>query len=215
MGRYADTHHRSIAEREDFWRERAALIHWQQPFEKVLDYTRPPFRSWFKGGLTNLCHNAVDRHVAARGGQKALVWISTETNEEKTWTYAQLADEVNAFAAILRSLGVGRGESEIAQVPLRVRLQNDRFLEVREGVLVAAGVEHPDARHELIVSHRAHDGDLTLAALPLTSHGMNPPGALRTQVACRGERPFPRISPDFPRGSGAVGCGAADRADRG
>ena len=47
-----------------FWREKAALIDWQTPFTSVLDHSRPPFAKWFVGGRTNLCHNAVDRHVA-------------------------------------------------------------------------------------------------------------------------------------------------------
>ena len=56
--------------RDAFWAEQAALIDWQRPFQQVLDYGRPPFARWFVGGETNLCHNAVDRHLAARGGQR-------------------------------------------------------------------------------------------------------------------------------------------------
>ena len=76
-----------ITDRDAFWREEAALIDWQTPFTAVLDYSKPPFAKWFVGGRTNLCHNAVDRHLAARGDQKALVYISTETGETKTYTY--------------------------------------------------------------------------------------------------------------------------------
>ena len=61
----------------------AALVDWQTPFTPVLDYSRPPFARWFVGGRTNLCHNAVDRHLAARGDQKALIYISTETGERQ------------------------------------------------------------------------------------------------------------------------------------
>ena len=50
--------------RDAFWREQAALIDWQKPFAQVLDYSKPPFARWFVGGETNLCHNAVDRHLA-------------------------------------------------------------------------------------------------------------------------------------------------------
>ena len=66
---------------------------------KVLDYSQPPFAHWFVGGETNLCHNAVDRHLAARGDQKALVWISTEVGQEATYTYRELHAEVNRCAA--------------------------------------------------------------------------------------------------------------------
>src|SRR5262249_16382373 len=82
---YRDFHRRSITDREGFWAEEAKRIHWQKPFGKVLDYARPPFAKWFVGGETNLCHNALDRHLSARADQAALVWISTEVNATKTY----------------------------------------------------------------------------------------------------------------------------------
>ena len=72
-GEYKAFHRRSIEHREGFWAEQAQLVDWHKPFERVLDYSRPPFAKWFVGGQTNLCHNAVDRHLAARGDQNALV----------------------------------------------------------------------------------------------------------------------------------------------
>ena len=95
MTTYREFHRRSISDREGFWAEQAKLIDWHKPFGKVLDYSRPPFAKWFVGGETNLCHNAVDRHLAARGEQKALIYISTETGEEKSFTYKELYREVN------------------------------------------------------------------------------------------------------------------------
>jgi propionyl-CoA synthetase len=86
---------RSIADRDGFWRGEAGRIDWHKPFSKVLDYSRPPFAKWFVGGETNLCHNAVDRHLAARGGQKALVWISTEVDQVRSFSYNELFREVN------------------------------------------------------------------------------------------------------------------------
>jgi propionyl-CoA synthetase len=64
MTKYAEFHRRSIADRDGFWREEAKFVDWHKPFERVLDYSRPPFAKWFVGGETNLCHNAVDRHLA-------------------------------------------------------------------------------------------------------------------------------------------------------
>src|SRR5512147_2962210 len=109
-GEYKAFHRRSIQEREGFWAEQAQLVHWHKPFERVLDFSRPPFAKWFLGGRTNLCYNAVDRHLPARGEQKALVYISTETGEEKAYTFRELHAEVNRFAAAMRSLGVGKGD---------------------------------------------------------------------------------------------------------
>src|SRR5918912_3621143 len=100
MTTYRDFHRRSLQDREGFWREQAALVHWQKPFEKVLDYSRPPFARWFVGGETNLCYNAVDRHLAKRAEQKALVWISTEVDEERSFTLRELAAEVNRTASM-------------------------------------------------------------------------------------------------------------------
>jgi propionyl-CoA synthetase len=115
---YKSFYQRSIAEPEAFWAEEAKRIDWHKPFTKVLDYSKPPFRSWFVGGETNLCHNAVDRHLSTRGDQKALVWISTEVDQTRTFTYRELYDEVNRCAAMLRALGVGKGDRVLIYMPM-------------------------------------------------------------------------------------------------
>jgi len=111
-------HRRSIADRDGFWREEARRIDWHKPFSQVLDYSRPPFAKWFVGGETNLCHNAVDRHLAARGDQTALVWISTEVDQVKSYSYRELHREVNRVAAMMQSLGVKRGDRVIVYMPM-------------------------------------------------------------------------------------------------
>ncbi|MBV9362491.1 MAG: propionate--CoA ligase [Betaproteobacteria bacterium] len=118
MATYREFHRRSLQDRDGFWAEQAKLIHWQRPFQKVLDYSKPPFARWFVGGETNLCHNAVDRHLEARGNQKALVWISTEVDQTRTFTYRELHAEVNRAAAMMQSLGVKRGERVIIYMPM-------------------------------------------------------------------------------------------------
>jgi propionyl-CoA synthetase len=115
---YREFHQRSITDREGFWREESRLIHWHRPFGKVLDYARPPFAKWFVGGETNLCHNALDRHLAARGEQTALVWISTEVDGEKHFSYRELHAEVNRAAAMMQSLGVRKGDRVIIYMPM-------------------------------------------------------------------------------------------------
>ena len=115
---YQGFYARSIADPEGFWGEQAKLIEWNHPPAKVLDYAHPPFRSWFVGGETNLCFNAVDRHLVDRPNQPALVWISTEVDETRTFTYAQLHDEVNRFAAILGGLGVAKGDRVLIYMPM-------------------------------------------------------------------------------------------------
>ena len=114
---YKETYRRSIDEPEKFWAEEARAIHWHKPPQRILDYTQPPFRKWFAGGETNLCYNAVDRHLADRADQLALVAISSETNVTREITYAELYREVNAFAAILRKLEVERGDRVVIYMP--------------------------------------------------------------------------------------------------
>jgi propionyl-CoA synthetase len=118
MTSYKEFHARSIADRDAFWAEQARLIDWHTPPQRTLDYSRPPFAKWFVGGTTNLCHNAIDRHQDTRGEQAALVYISTETGEEKTFTYKALYREVNRFAGILKGQGVGRGDRVLIYMPM-------------------------------------------------------------------------------------------------
>src|SRR5437763_7839319 len=118
MASYRDVYRRSIDDPSGFWSEQAKLIEWHKPFTKVLDYSKPPFRSWFVGGETNLCYNAVDRHLSIRAKQPALVWISTEVDATRSFTYAELHDEVNRFAAMLQSMGVGKGDRALIYMPM-------------------------------------------------------------------------------------------------
>jgi len=118
MTSYREFHRRSIHDREGFWAEEAKRIDWHKPFGKVLAYEKPPFAKWFVGGETNLCHNAVDRHLAARGDQLALVWISTETDRTARYTYRELHAEVNRAAAMMRALGVKKGDRVIIYMPM-------------------------------------------------------------------------------------------------
>jgi len=114
---YEEVYRRSIERPEEFWAEAAQAIHWHRPPQQILDYSRPPFRRWFVGGQTNLCYNAVDRHLAERANQLALVAVSTETQVTRELSYAELYREVNAFAAVLKSLEVGRGDRVVIYMP--------------------------------------------------------------------------------------------------
>jgi len=136
---YREFHRRSIADREGFWGEQASLVHWRKAHSKVLEYARPPFAKWFVGGETNLCHNALDRHLDARAGQKALVYISTETGEEKSFTYGELHAEVQRAAAMMIALGVGRGDRVIVYMPM-----------IPEAIFVILGCARIGAIHSVV-----------------------------------------------------------------
>ncbi|MDQ2735490.1 MAG: AMP-binding protein, partial [Pseudomonadota bacterium] len=116
--RYADLYRRSIDDPNGFWAEQARLIDWQRPFDTVCDASRPPFVQWFTGGTTNLCHNAIDRHLPARAAQPALIHVSTETASEHVYSFAELHAEVQCMAAILLSLGVRKGDQVLIYMPM-------------------------------------------------------------------------------------------------
>jgi propionyl-CoA synthetase len=118
MNSFADFYRRSIEDRDAFWAEQARMVEWHAPPQTVCDYDKPPFARWFVGGQTNLCHNAVDRHLQDRADQAALIFVSTETEQEKTYTYRDLHAEVRRMAAVLQSLGVAKGDRVLIYMPM-------------------------------------------------------------------------------------------------
>ncbi|MBA5688676.1 propionate--CoA ligase [Rugamonas apoptosis] len=115
---FADFYQESIDEPANFWGREAQAIDWQTPYTQVLDYSKAPFAQWFVDGRTNLCHNAVDRWLEKQGEQPALIAISTETHQEKVYSFRQLHAEVCRMAAILIGLGVGQGDRVLIYMPM-------------------------------------------------------------------------------------------------
>ena len=115
---YADFYRQSIDQPDAFWTEQAKLIDWFAPFTQVCNYDKPPFVNWFEGGKTNLCHNAVDRHLVTRGGQAALIYVSSETGIEKTYSFNELHLEVQRMAASLQAMGVVQGDRVLIYMPM-------------------------------------------------------------------------------------------------
>ena len=118
MTSYADFYRQSIDQPDAFWTSQAKLIDWFKPFDRVCNYDKPPFANWFEGGKTNLCHNAVDRHVATRGDDAALIYVSSETGVEKTYSFKELLAETQRMAASLKALGVGKGDRVLIYMPM-------------------------------------------------------------------------------------------------
>ncbi|MES2784410.1 MAG: propionate--CoA ligase [Pseudomonadota bacterium] len=118
MTGFAQFHRQSLQDREEFWEQQSRLIAWHKPPETICDYSKPPFARWFVGGQTNLCHNAVDRHLINRSDQPALIYVSTETNTERTYTFRELHHEVQRAAAALKSLGVRRDDRVLIYMPM-------------------------------------------------------------------------------------------------
>jgi len=118
MTSYADFFRRSIHDRDAFWAEQARLVDWKTPPPQICDYSKPPFAKWFVGGVTNLCHNAIDRHLKERADQAALIFVSTETNQEKVYSFRELHCEVQRMAAVLQELGVKKGDRVLIYMPM-------------------------------------------------------------------------------------------------
>lgn len=116
---YQETYRRSIADPRAFWAQAARHLHWYRSWDRVLDDADPRFCRWFPGGLTNLCFNAVDRHVLRGAGDRtALIWDSPSEGRVETITYSQLLRRVTSFAAVLRSLGVQKGDRVAIYLPM-------------------------------------------------------------------------------------------------
>ncbi|WP_445258546.1 propionyl-CoA synthetase [Nocardioides aurantiacus] len=119
MSAYADLYERSLEDPEGFWLEAAAALEWEVAPRKALDDSNAPFYRWFPDASLNVCHNALDRHVAAGHGERtALVHDSPVTGSITRLTYAELLDQVARFAGVLRGLGVGRGDRVVIYMPM-------------------------------------------------------------------------------------------------
>lgn len=104
---------------ENFWEEAAQDIDWFSLWDKVFDKDQGIYGRWFTGATCNTCYNAIDRHVDnGRANQDALIYDSPITNSKRTYTYAQLKEEVQALAAVLKDKGVTKGDRVIIYMPM-------------------------------------------------------------------------------------------------
>mmetsp|Transcript_10039 Transcript_10039/g.32929 ORF Transcript_10039/g.32929 Transcript_10039/m.32929 type:complete len:701 (-) Transcript_10039:274-2376(-) len=125
LAEYDEMYARSVADPSAFWADIADSFHWERRFDEVVDANFDStkgkvFSSWFSGGTTNLCYNALDRHVAAgKGDQVAFYHESNEEGEElPAWTYAQALAEVQRLANALRGAGVKKGDRVTLFMPM-------------------------------------------------------------------------------------------------
>ncbi len=119
MSRYRDLHARSLADPESFWAEQAEALHWERPFDRVLNADGAPFYRWFEGGRLNTCYNAVDRHVEAGHGQRtAIIHDSPVTGAKAKLTYAELRDQTARLAGVLQGFGVAKGDRVVVYMAM-------------------------------------------------------------------------------------------------
>jgi acetyl-CoA synthetase len=114
----ADWYDRAEADREGFWAEQAERLHWEQKWERVLDWDNAPFAKWFVGGKLNVAYNCVDRHVEAGYGDQVAFHWEGEPGDTRTITYADLKREVCKTANALAELGIGAGDRVAIQLPM-------------------------------------------------------------------------------------------------
>lgn len=118
MGGYREIFRTSLDDPAAFWAQAAAAVAWTREPQRILDDTRPPFYRWFPDGELNTCFNALDRHIAQRGDQPALIYDSPVTGTKRSYTYRELLDETACFAGALRGLGVGKGDRVVLYMPM-------------------------------------------------------------------------------------------------
>ncbi|MEA3077316.1 MAG: acetyl-CoA synthetase [Actinomycetota bacterium] len=103
---------------EAFWAHQArTLIDWFDDFETTVEW-KLPFAEWFTGGTLNVSYNCLDRHVANGKGAKVAFHWEGEPGDKRTITYAELLDEVQRFANVLKDLGVERGDRVNIYLPM-------------------------------------------------------------------------------------------------
>jgi propionyl-CoA synthetase len=119
---HSEYHKTYAAWRKDpdaFWREAAEPLHWFKPPERIFSPDEGVYGRWFVGGETNTCYNCIDRHIAAgRGADRALIFDSAMTGEKRSLSFDQLLEEVQAVAAVLKNLGVGKGDRVVIYMPM-------------------------------------------------------------------------------------------------
>lgn len=116
--RYPATYAAWQKDPEAFWAEAAKAIDWIKPPEKIFDASQGVYGRWFVGAECNTCWNAVDRHVATRGDQAAIIYDSPVTGAKKKITYRELRDDVAALAAVIKAQGVTKGDRVIIYMPM-------------------------------------------------------------------------------------------------
>ncbi len=112
----------SVSDPAAFWGEQGKRIDWIKPYTKVKNTSFEPGNidiRWFEDGTLNVCANCVDRHLATRGDQTAIIWEPDDpSTPAKHITYRELHSEVCKMANILEGLGVGKGDRVILYLPM-------------------------------------------------------------------------------------------------
>jgi acetyl-CoA synthetase len=119
--KYQAMYAQSVESPDAFWGEQGQRIDWFKPYTKVKNTSFGPHHvsiKWFEDGLTNVAYNCVDRHLATRGDQTAIIWEGDDPNESQHITYRELHAHVGRFANVLKAHGVKKGDTVTIYLPM-------------------------------------------------------------------------------------------------
>jgi acetyl-CoA synthetase len=119
--KYQAMYAQSVDSPDAFWGEQGKRIDWFKPYTKVKNTSFDSHNvsiKWFEDGLTNVAYNCVDRHLATRGNQTAIIWEGDDPQESRHITYRELHAQVGTFANVLKAHGVGRGDTVTIYLPM-------------------------------------------------------------------------------------------------
>ena len=119
--KYDDMYRQSIEDNEGFWAEQGALVDWIKPFTKVKDvsYAKDDLHiKWYYDGTLNVCYNCVDRHLADKRDETAIIWEGDDPSRDLTLTYGELHERVCRFANALKSIGAKKGDRITLYMPM-------------------------------------------------------------------------------------------------
>jgi len=159
--RYQEMYRRSVEDPEAFWSEQAGtFVNWAERWKKVLDWDfKKGYVRWFEGGRLNACYNCVDRHVATRGDQIAIIWEGNEPDQSRTVNYRELHEQVCRLANALKDRGIGKGDRVCLYMPM-----------IPEAVFTMLACARIGAIHSVVFAgfsseafkHRVQDSDCRL-----------------------------------------------------
>ena len=142
---YKSMYDRSISDPEGFWGDIANEFHWEEKWTSVVDANFAPSKGvveskWFAGGKTNICYNAVDRHVADGNGDKIAFYHegNDEGEDLKAWTYAEVQAETSKLGNLLKAKGVKPGDCVSIFMPMVPQLPIAMLACARIGAVVSA-----------------------------------------------------------------------------
>ncbi|MHA7300742.1 acetate--CoA ligase [Pseudarthrobacter sp. MDT1-22] len=168
------------AGRPAFWAKKAReLLTWSKDFDQALDWSNPPFAKWFVGGEVNAAYNALDRHVENGLGGRVAIYFEGEPGDTRTYTYAQLTEEVKKAANAFESLGVGKGDRVAVYLPM-----------IPEAIITLLACARIGAVHSVVfggfsadaLRSRIEDAEAKLVVTADGTYRRGKPSALKTAV---------------------------------